>query len=1031
MVRKTSRKITYLLASDSNQNGHTLGVNSIAVDPTPPLHSTHAGLLYTAGRDGMVISWNLDDVNLARSSYSTFDELNPDVSLDSVKVPAVDESSTMEQAAKSNLPTLTDAPTPQSGGAQKSSSDLSPRGKTTFRSKIQLHTHWVNDLILANNYKTVISCSSDLTVKLWNPKSNMHSTIGQHNDFVKCLAISDQSSDWIASGGLDRKVKLWDLNGGGEKLQIDVGDKGNNPKGSVYGLGIGGNGGSIIGTGGPDSIVRLWDQRSGSSIVNFVGHTDNIRSILISAEGYLVLTASSDSTVKLWSITAGRLLHTLNMHDTSVWSLHSDHPNLEVFHSSDRSGMVVKTDMRGISESEDSLSVLICNEHQGVSKIAVAGDSIWTATANSRIHRWRDVDTAPTSFQNHRLLMSRRRSSASFFNRQDPTLQTRQAIANSMSSHIPRSSIISLSGNGIVIDSEESPSKTILPETKAAQSGESENSQTVEPLRHNPEETIEGQTGLIKHILLNDRRRVLTVDTAGEVKLWDLVKCVMVKSFGSRDIMDVADELNTFESCVNWCQVNTRTGQLAVVLEEAYVFVAEIYSDEISTEVQPFPGTGQIEFREDQRINIGKWVLRNLFARLIESELKLDSDFRLAKRRGLNDNTSIQRNPPGQLSLAGLASPWNDSMNASTGGGMVLPTPGLAIGLATPAPTYNPVNYHGTAANDGNIFDRGPISPSTAGVTDYFSSALSSVSTPPAAALASLSSAGEVPSIATSASGAAAETGVPGEAVADSNTDTTSASNSLMGRLRSFGKVKLNRTQSSADARLSDSTDATGANANANSNPTNAGGEEAKNGPSYEDTLRGVIQKARDDYVASGTGPYTTTSYTIAPPTEAPYLRIPKETAIIISEQLPGAGGTVDLYRGTVESCGNFQDVTVLEDAAPGWLGEFLLQNKIPSKELSKVSFVLQPYEDLLPALPNGNARLNAYRMLRTRKILAYVDEKLDSTVKRDKGAKPEDWLELVCQGQPLHNLYTLATIRANIWRQGGDVILLYRRKKN
>jgi hypothetical protein len=47
---------------------------------------------------------------------------------------------------------------------------------------------------------------------------------------------------------------------------------------------------------------------------------------------------------------------------------------------------------------------------------------------------------------------------------------------------------------------------------------------TVGPVRSLPDFSIEGQNGLIKHHLLNDRRRVLTLDTAGEVVLWDLLQ---------------------------------------------------------------------------------------------------------------------------------------------------------------------------------------------------------------------------------------------------------------------------------------------------------------------------------------------------------------------------------------------------------------------------------------------------------------------------------------------------------------------------
>ncbi|KAK9451855.1 uncharacterized protein V1518DRAFT_436369 [Limtongia smithiae] len=1013
MVRKTSRKITYLLASQNSHNGHTLGVNALAVDPTPFMDADmpYAGQLYSAGRDGMVMSWSLANMNLLRQPYAVIDDYDAG-SLDAVVngTSQIDLNPVAEESTPTFAPpngVLKKSPSLSSALASTTSaSSPAAQGKSAFRSKLQLHTHWVNDLVLTNNYKTVITGSSDLTVKLWTPSTNAQTTIGQHHDFVKCLAVDSQSSDWVASGGLDRKVIIWDLNGGGEKLQIDCSSKGENPKGSVYGLGIGGPGGSIIGSGGPDSVVRLWDQRTGSSIVNFVGHTDNIRALLINKSGNLVLTGSSDSTVKIWSITAGRLMHTLNMHDTSVWSLSSDHPNLEVFYSSDRSGVVVKTDTRGISEVEDSVCVMVCNEHQGVSKVVTSGDQIWTATANSRIHRWRDVDTTPTTIQSQKLQSMRRRSSVSFQGRQDGTALLRQAATSSMTSQIPAASLINLNAVGFgsataLLDGDDGTVSSSAKQRRA-DSFSTPNPvdippAPVDPLRHNPEETIEGQTGLISHIMLNDRCRVLTADTAGEVVLWDLIHCVKVKSFGSRDIQSVADEINTFETMSNWCQVNTRTGQLAVVLEEWYCFDAEIYADTVAQELPPQPTPEPIEFRDDQRINIGKWILRNLFSNLISAELGRDDAYRNKKRKTIDRQASFRHNAPGHLSFAQLPmTPLAGDHRLGNGTTMQLPTPGLAIGLATPAPTYNPANppHNGELTSPMN----GP------GVTDYFSSALSSTTTNTTLT----SAAPEMP---------------PQQDLSDSEggNDALSTSNSLMGRLRSFGKGRLVRTASS-DIKADGKSDG----ASSSETPALSTVEEGKAEPSYDDTLRGVIDKVRSEYDTSNA--FISSGYAVSPANETPILNIPRDTAIIISEQRADAGGLVDVYRGTVSSCGTNEDVETLESVAPGWLAEFLLLNKIPQKDLVKVSFVLQPFDDALPVMPNGNARLNAYRMLRVRKILSYVEEKLDSSVKRGS-TKPEEWLELVCQNQVLDNLYTLATIRARIWRQGGDVVLLYRRK--
>ena len=80
------------------------------------------------------------------------------------------------------------------------------------------------------------------------------------------------------------------------------------------------------------------------------------------------------------------------------------------------------------------------------------------------------------------------------------------------------------------------------------------------------------------------------------------------------------------EAVAPWCSIDTRTGRLAVVLEEYNCFDAEMYADELQLEEL-------VEFREDQRsefstftkpgsilqyidylilVNLGKWVLRHI-----------------------------------------------------------------------------------------------------------------------------------------------------------------------------------------------------------------------------------------------------------------------------------------------------------------------------------------------------------------------------------------------------------------------------------
>jgi WD repeat-containing protein 48 len=417
-----------------------------------------------------------------------------------------------------------------SGGAATNGTTKS-KDTTRFRTQALAHTHWINDIVLAQKHKALVSASSDLTVKVWRPLADSASepvTVGQHADFVKCLATPAPGlEDWVASGGLDRKIYLWDLNGKGKSLEIDVKGEEITEKGSVYALTVNSN---ILACGGPESTVRLYDPRTGKRITKFVGHTDNVRSILMNKAGDTLITASSDQTVKVWSVTAGRCMHTLTMHNDSVWSLYSDDPDLGVFYSSDRSGLVVKTDVRGAEgEWDNGLSVALAHENDGVSKIIASGGYLWTATASSSINRWSDIDVGreyliPDALQQHRA--EHRASIVSTEMQDTKAAPSTNGVAKK---DLPLQSILRISNTASFPtysdpNSDESGANPAGMSRKDSAILAEPVHHTAEPIHQLPEETIEGQFGLVKQRLLNDRRRVLTLDTSGDVLLWDLVQ---------------------------------------------------------------------------------------------------------------------------------------------------------------------------------------------------------------------------------------------------------------------------------------------------------------------------------------------------------------------------------------------------------------------------------------------------------------------------------------------------------------------------
>ncbi|KAG8800857.1 hypothetical protein FRC17_006796 [Serendipita sp. 399] len=153
-----------------------------------------------------------------------------------------------------------------------------------------------------------------------------------------------------------------------------------------------------------------------------------------------------------------------------------------------------------------------------------------------------------------------------------------------------------------------------------------------QPLRPAPDYVIQGTQGIVRSVVLNDRWHALTVDTMGSVGVWDIVRGICVGTYEKGDVetamgsdcsskenggqwkwspreaLDVVRERIEGEAVVHaWCTVDSGIGNLIVHVESGRAFEAEIFADEAGY-------SGEYTFEEDHRLNIGKWVVGNLFA---------------------------------------------------------------------------------------------------------------------------------------------------------------------------------------------------------------------------------------------------------------------------------------------------------------------------------------------------------------------------------------------------------------------------------
>ena len=217
----------------------------------------------------------------------------------------------------------------------------------------------------------------------------------------------------------------------------------------------------------------------------------------------------------------------------------------------------------------------------------------------------------------------------------------------------------------------------------------------------------------------------------------------MIQRFGKRHLEDVEPEVNTREAVAPWCSIDTSSGNLTVVLEPFNCFDAEMYADELKLE-EP------IEFREDQRrmfnqskfstmahvriVNLGRWILRYLFARLIDEEIKRDG----AYRHKLNESaekrlTATRAEIPGPLSIPAINGQSESAMGSPVitprgTGPNLLATPGLGIGIATPFTHLPGVPEKG--GTPPSAVEKRSSQTSRQSGEDYFSNGISSADAP-------------------------------------------------------------------------------------------------------------------------------------------------------------------------------------------------------------------------------------------------------------------------------------------------------------
>jgi WD40 repeat protein len=149
---------------------------------------------------------------------------------------------------------------------------------------------------------------SDRRLRLWDLQSGQCGlTIEGHAAFIIDAAFHPDGQR-LLSASADATIRVWDL-GSGECLRTLEGHNG--PVNAVVAL----PGGRLAASAGEDGTVRVWELESGELRHTVVGHEGRINALAATADGSVLLSAGEDQTLRFWNVAAGSPARVLRFGD--------------------------------------------------------------------------------------------------------------------------------------------------------------------------------------------------------------------------------------------------------------------------------------------------------------------------------------------------------------------------------------------------------------------------------------------------------------------------------------------------------------------------------------------------------------------------------------------------------------------------------------------------------------------------------------------------------------------------------------------
>lgn len=160
----------------------------------------------------------------------------------------------------------------------------------------------VYGVAVTHDGSTVVSCSTDQTVRVWDTLTGQQKfQLNGHLGPIHAVALSPDET-FAVSSGADGTLRLWDIVGGRQLKQLIKYDA------TMYSIAVHPQG-ALIAAAGADRKVHLLDMISGMERQAMTGHSDYLHSVTFSPDGSRLMSYGYAGQLKYWNTADGALLH--------------------------------------------------------------------------------------------------------------------------------------------------------------------------------------------------------------------------------------------------------------------------------------------------------------------------------------------------------------------------------------------------------------------------------------------------------------------------------------------------------------------------------------------------------------------------------------------------------------------------------------------------------------------------------------------------------------------------------------------------